>query len=220
MPPAPTRGILGDSSWHVPRSPAAMRSTRSSAAGTLPHVTTAREYLAAERDAETLHILWEGEVFEAMGATPAHNAIVAAVLRELGVRLRRTACQPFASQQRVKIPLRDCYVYPDASVICGAMETDPLDEDTALNPRLIVEVLSPSTESFDRGAKWIGYQSIPSLTDYLLLLQSEPRVEHFARQADGGWLLHAYGPGKTLRVDTLDVELAVDDIYEGVLTLS
>lgn len=200
--------------------PTGMRSTRSSAAASLSHVTTAREYLDAERDAETLHILWDGEVFEAMGATPAHNAIVAAVLRELGVRLRGTTCRPFASQQRVKIPVRDCYVYPDASVVCGSMEVDPLDEDTATNPRLIVEVLSPSTEAFDRGEKWIGYQSIPSLADYLIVSQTTPRIEHYARESDGGWLLHTFGPGDKVPVRSLGIELPVADLYEGVLAIS
>lgn len=196
-----------------------MTSTRSTRAPRIEHVTTPEQYLAMERDSETLHILWDGEVFEAMGATPAHNLVTAAVITRLSIALAGKACRTYASQQRVRIPGRG-YVYPDASVVCGAMETDPLDRDTALNPRLIAEVLSPSTESFDRGAKWIGYQTIPSLTDFLFLLQTEPRVEHYTRRPEGGWLLNAYGPGAKIPLASFDVELAVDDLYDGVFPSS
>ena len=196
-----------------------MSSTRSSSAPRIDPVITPEQYLAMERDSQTLHILWDGEVFEAMGATPTHNLVTAALIAGLSSALRGKHCRTYASQQRVRIPGRG-YVYPDASVVCGAMQTDPLDPDTALNPRLIAEVLSPYTESFDRGAKWIGYQSIPSLTDFLFLLQTEPRVEHYTRRPEGGWLLNAYGPGAKIPLASFDAELSIDDLYDGAFPSS
>lgn len=182
-----------------------------------PRSISVADYLAMERAANEKHALWDGEVFAMAGASPSHNLLVAAVLGELGVRLRGRPCRPYASDQRVRIPGGKRYVYPDASVVCAPRELDPIDDATIVNPRLVVEVLSPSTEAFDRGEKFIAYRTIPSLTDYLLLAQDKPLAEHYAREPDGSWRLRASDLEGSVLLASIDVEIAVRDLYDGVL---
>ena len=174
------------------------------------------EYLVRERAAKQKHVLWNGEVFAMAGASRVHNLLVAALLGELRTALRGTPCQPYASDQRFRFPDTRRYVYPDASVTCPPVEVDPLDVDTVCNPRVVFEVLSTSTEAFDRGEKFAGYRSVPSLEAYVLVAQKEPLVEHYARQRDGSWVLRTFGPAERLTLAALAVELSVDTIYEGI----
>lgn len=176
----------------------------------------AGEYLAAERQALEKHVLWEGQVFSMAGASRRHNQLVAALLRELGVALLGRSCRPYASDQRIYVPEREGYVYPDASVTCPPVQTAPADDETIANPRVLVEVLSPSTEAFDRGEKFRGYASIPSLEEYLLLSQDAPRADLFARCPEG-WLLRSYAAGESLRLGSIDVSLSVDALYSGLV---
>lgn len=178
---------------------------------------TVSDYLEAERVSETKHVLWDGDVFAMAGASPTHNLLVAAILGELRARLLGGPCAPYASDQRIRLPHTDRYVYPDASVICRPVELDPNDDATITNPRLVVEVLSDSTEAFDRGEKFVGYRSVPSLGDYLLVSQNEPRIEHYARRTDGSWVLRTYGAGSTVPIAALDIALPIDTLYAGVL---
>lgn len=180
-----------------------------------PKVTPA-EYLAAEHAAEHKHILWDGEVFAMAGASKAHNRLVAALLRELGNLLLQGPCSPYASDQRIRLGNRARYVYPDASVICAPVETDPLDTETITNPTLIVEVLSDSTEAFDRGNKFVGYRELKSLKDYLLISQHHVRVEHYMRDGEGGWLLRTYEAGSQIPIVSLGITLHVDALYNGI----
>jgi len=180
-----------------------------------PRMTPA-EYLARERTSEEKHVFWDGEVFAIAGASRVHNRIVAALLRDLGVRLLGAPCQPYASDQRIRIPKTQRYVYPDASVTCPPVEMDPVDADTIQNPRVVFEVLSESTEAFDRGEKFAGYRTVPSLDEYVLLSQKEPRVEHFARQGDGSWVLRAFGGNDVVPLPSLGVELSIEALYAGI----
>ncbi len=179
-------------------------------------VLTVAEYLAAEHSADAKHVLWDGETFAMAGASRTHNRLVAALLRELGNRLLNGPCAPFASDQRVRLGSLQRYVYPDVSVVCGAVETDPLDAETILNPCLLIEVLSSSTEAFDRGDKFRAYRELASLTDYLLVTQHARRIEHYTRQADGSWLLRSYDAGATLPIASLGLTLEVDAVYMGI----
>lgn len=174
------------------------------------------EYLALERTSHEKHALWDGAVFAMAGASPRHNLLVAAILRELGNGLLGKPCRPFASDQRIRIPGAARYLYPDASVVCPPFEIDPEDDATIQNPKLIAEVLSPSTEAFDRGDKFIAYRSIASLSDYLLFSQDEPRVEHFTREGGGVWRLVTLGRGDRLSIASLEVELAMADLHAGL----
>jgi Uma2 family endonuclease len=178
---------------------------------------TARDYLDAERSSPVKHVLWDGEIYAMAGASKEHNLLVAALLGELRNGLRASPCRPYASDQRIRVPAAERYVYPDASVTCPPVGLDPEDAHTITNPRLIAEVLSDSTEAFDRGDKWIGYQGIASLSDYLLVSQKTVRIEHYARGSDGSWILRTYGRGETVALASLDIVLAVDAVYDGIV---
>lgn len=189
-----------------------------------PHVSAA-VYLARERESQEKHALWDGNVFAMAGASPRHNRIVAGLLRAFGVALLGKPCQPFASDQRIRIVGTERYVYPDATVICPPFEADPNDEMTLQNPKLVAEVLSPTTEAFDRGdnshRRWdsnkgIAYRSIPSLADYLLLGQDGPRVEHYTRETGGSWRLSTLGATDVVALRALAIEVRVADIYAGI----
>jgi len=177
---------------------------------------SAAAYLARERDSQEKHALWDGAIFAMAGASPRHNRIVAGVLRVFGVALLGKPCQTFASDQRIRIVGTERYVYPDATVICPPFEADPNDEMTLQNPKLVAEVLSPTTEAFDRGDKFIAYRSIPSLTDYLLFGQDGPRVEHYTREGGGSWRLVTLGAADVISLQALAIELSVADIYAGI----
>lgn len=174
------------------------------------------EYLAAEAQAATKSILWDGEVFsvEAMaGGTLDHNTICGNVIGALYATLRGTRCRVVTSDQKLWVPLRKGFVYPDAAVLCGRVERYPDTTDVVTNPTLLVEVLSDGTEKFDRGDKFEGYRSIPSLRHYLMVSSRHVLVEHYARAEDDGWLLRPYRAGETLRVPELGIALEVDELY-------
>lgn len=173
-------------------------------------------YLATSRDAEQKLVLWDGEVFAMAGASQRHNLLVAAVLGDLRTQLMGKGCAPYASDQRVRLPGGDRYVYPDATVVRRPVETDPRDAQTITNPRVLVEVLSDSTEACDRGAKFIAYRELASLTDYLLVSQREARIEHYARRDDGSWVLRTATAGGEVELASVGVRLLVDRLYAGV----
>ncbi|HYN90066.1 MAG TPA: Uma2 family endonuclease, partial [Ardenticatenaceae bacterium] len=146
------------------------------------------EYLVRERGAEAKSEYLDGEIVAMVGASRAHNLLTINVAGLLWQQLGDRPCEVYSNDMRVKIPVARVYTYPDVVVSCD----DPLFEDdeldTLLNPIVIVEVLSASTESYDRGKKFSFYRSIPSLIEYVLVAQDEHRVEHYLRQAGGHWL--------------------------------
>src|SRR5690242_2577533 len=139
---------------------------------------TPDEYLAWERTQPVRHEYYRGEVFAMAGGSMRHNVLCARVIEALGAQLRGR-CLVMTSDQRVVAAERDRYVYPDVSIVCGPMVAEPGTSDVLANPTILVEVLSESTEQYDRGGKWEGYQRLDSLTDYVLVSQAEPRIEHF-----------------------------------------
>ena len=177
---------------------------------------SAAEYLAMERAASGKHERWGGEVFAMAGASFAHNLIVGNLARVLGNLLVDEPCVVLPSDMKVHVPIADGYVYPDVSVVCGEPELVGEASEVIANPRVVVEVLSDSTERFDRGEKFAGYRSLPSVVDYLLVTQGRARVEHYQRQADGAWVLRELGPGARLRLEGFDAEIEVDEIYRKV----
>jgi Uma2 family endonuclease len=146
------------------------------------------EYLAYERDSGMKHEYDAGDIVAMAGGSPRHNALASRVSAALE-NGRRSGCLAFQSDQRIRIVATGRSTYPDASLVCGTIERDPADSSgtTITNPALIVEVLSPSTEEDDRGAKWHHYQLIPSLQEYVLVSQSHARIEHYRRRPSGGW---------------------------------
>ena len=178
---------------------------------------TPEQYLEIERKAEMKSEYISGEMFAMAGATRAHNLIVANVIGELRNILRQRPCESYPSDMRVKSPATASYTYPDVVVVCDKPVFEDGREDTLLNPGLLVEVLSPSTEAYDRGEKFAHYRHIESLTDYLLISSDKPLLEHYARQADGRWLLsEAVGLKSALSLDNLSITLRLADVYERV----
>jgi len=178
---------------------------------------SADEYLVREAGAEEKSILWDGELYAMAGALPEHNFIVANALAELHQLTRRGPCRVAASDLKVYVPLRDGFVYPDASVVCGALEFFGRSRDVITNPILLLEVLSEGTESFDRGEKASGYRAIPSLQHHVLVSQTERHVEVFTRQTAGGWLLREYRGSEEAPIDALAGALRLDELYLKVI---
>jgi Uma2 family endonuclease len=176
------------------------------------------EYLALEREAEYKSEYLGGEIFAMTGASREHNLITTNIVGELRQQLKGKPCEVYPSDMRVKVQAAGLYTYPDVVVVCG----DPLFEDdyvdTLLNPTLIVEVLSTSTESYDRGKKFGYYRTVESDTEYLLVAQDEYKVEQYVRQPDGRWLLSDI---RSLdgTVELLSVPCAVSlrEIYDRVV---
>ena len=178
---------------------------------------TAKEYLALERAADFKSEFYDGEVFAMAGGSPMHSLIGTNVARELGNKLRGGPCLPFNSDLRVRPPGVPFYTYPDVSVVCGPLEFDDEQEDTITNPSLLVEVASPATEGYDRGAKFNLYRRMASLREYLVISQSEPSLDLFIRQDADEWLLRsASGLDGHLILPVLRVTLSLKEIYAGV----
>jgi Uma2 family endonuclease len=178
---------------------------------------TIEEYLARERVASHKSEYYRGQIFAMSGGTPRHNTISVNMLASLRGRLRGTPCRPYNSDQRIRIPANGLSTYPDVSVVCGELQLDSQDRDAIVNPRVIFEVLSQSTESYDRGKKFDLYRQLEPLREYILVAQDEPHVERFVRQEDGAWLLSVFkGLEAVLELSTLACVLPLSEIYEDV----
>ena len=177
---------------------------------------TVEEYLALERSTQQKHEYLEGEVFSMGGASEAHNVIVGNVLGELRQQLRGKPSRVYPSHLRVKVSPTGLYTYPDVIVVCSTSELEQ-PGDTLLNPNVIVEVLSESSEAYDRGKKFEQYRSLASLTDYLLVAQDKPLVEHFSRQAEDRWLLSAANRlTDSIEIASIGCSLALAETYLNV----
>lgn len=180
---------------------------------------TPEDYLREERISPVKREYIRGEVIAFAGASPAHNQIVFNLAGILHAQLRHTSCRGYASDLKVQTPGQEMFAYPDLTVVCREPQFRDEQQDVLLNPTLIIEVLSESTEARDRGAKFLHYIQIPSLRDYLLVSQSEPRVEHYERQPDGRWLLSVVqGLGEQMHLASIGCTLRLAEIYEGVLS--
>ena len=181
------------------------------------HRLTEAEYLERERRAEFKSEFYDGEIFAMSGGTPPHSQIAANSIRALGNKLANRPCVVYTSDLRLKIEATGLLTYPDFSVICGPLQFSENTDDTVVNPTLVGEVLSNSTEAYDRGKKFENYRQMPSLLEYLLVSQTEPRIEQFSRQKDGGWMLReAAGLEATLYLPALEVTLALSEVFSGV----
>ena len=171
------------------------------------------EYLAFERASEVRHEYADGEVFAMAGGTREHSLIAGNVVRELGNVLRTKPCEVHGSDLRIKIAASGRYVYPDASVVCGGTLFEDSGRDTLLNPIVIIEVLSDSTEAYDRGEKFELYRTIPSFQEYVIVSQKKVRVEHFQRRPDGRWVLAVLGADDRLELESIGCEVAMEELY-------
>jgi Uma2 family endonuclease len=178
---------------------------------------TAKDYLEIERRAEFKSEFFNGEMFAMAGASREHNRVKENLVGELFTRLKGGPCQTFSSDQRVLVEATGLYTYPDIVILCGPGIYDPADRDTLTNPTAIIEVLSPSSERYDRGTKFRNYQKIPSLKEYVLVAQDEPVCERFVRQDDGAWALVSFVElAATLAFVSVPAQIPLADIYAGV----
>jgi Uma2 family endonuclease len=178
---------------------------------------TPEEYLAFERKAETKSEYVNGEIFALAGASRKHNLIAGNIFGELRQQFKGKPCEVYPGEMRVKAPAARSYVYPDVVVVCGEPQFEDDYLDTLLNPTLVVEVLSKSTESYNRLAKSAYYRTIESLTEYLLIAQEEYRVEQYVKQADGRWLLSdVCSLDSVIELKSIGCSLALRDLYERV----
>jgi Uma2 family endonuclease len=188
----------------------------------MPPVPLARElscadYLRLEAATPERHEFLGGEVYAMAGGTPEHGALAAAWIAELGLALRGRPCRVFTSDVRVRIRETGLTRYPDVSVVCGRLETDPEDSDAIVNPVLLVEALSDSSEAYDRGAKASHYRRIPSLREYALASQSEPLVEVYRRNSEGRFELYEFHAGDSVALASIGISLALDALYANPL---
>jgi Uma2 family endonuclease len=183
----------------------------------LPQLTiryTVEEYLGLERASEDRHEYLDGDIYAMAGESPEHGAICMNLSVSIGAQLRRTPCQAFAKDMKVRsgpvprpgAPMKGLFSYPDLVVVCGAMQFHDQFRDVLLNPSCIIEVLSDSTEAFDRGEKFRRYRTwLPTLTDYLLVAQDKPLLDHYHRVEQNRWEL--------VSLETLDVSLHLESIH-------
>lgn len=178
---------------------------------------TAAEYLEFERNSELKHEFRDGEIINVTGATREHILLVTNLIRILGTALLDTASEVYGTDMRVKVSAAGRYVYPDVVVVDAEPQFEDDRCDTLLNPSVIFEVLSPSTENYDRGDKFTRYQSIDSLGDYILVAQNRQLVEHFTRQADGRWQLEECSESDSvIELNSLACTLKLSDVYHKV----
>lgn len=177
---------------------------------------TVEEYLAFERTSEDKHEFYAGEIFAMTGASRNHNLIVMNISTALGSQLTHSPNELYLCNMRVKVNALK-YTYPDVSVVCGEPRFIDGEFDTLLNPTLIVEVLSDSTEDYDRGKKFKHYIGIESLKEYVLIAQDEKRVDHYIRQPNGDWLLsYATTADATIQLSAIGCTLNLADIYRKI----
>jgi len=175
------------------------------------------EYLRRERQAEYKSEYLNGEIFAMSGASERHNLIAGNMFGELRQQLKGQPCRAYTSDMRVKVPSMGFYTYPDVAVVCGEPEFEDSEVDTLLNPAVLIEVLSRTTERYDRIAKTTYYRTIDSLTEHLLVAQDEVRVEQYVRQADGQWLMLEFLTLDTsLTVTSSGCELRLSDVYDRI----
>jgi len=175
-----------------------------------------REYLLLERQADSKSEYYEGEIFAMAGATPEHNFITANVIAVLAPLLRKIGCRVLASDQRIAAPSGN-YFYADVSAVCGEARFSDRQKDTLTNPALIVEVLSKSTQQFDRRVKLAEYQQMPSVREISLVSQERLRVEHYSRQPRKQWTIHTASKlSGVIEIASLSASLPIAEIYAGL----
>ena len=178
---------------------------------------TPEEYLRQERKAPFKSEYYAGEVFAMAGASPRHVLITTNTAASLVPQLKGRPCFVFTADLRVKVSAARLYTYPDVVVVCGRPRYEDRQKDTLLNPTVLVEVLSDSTEAFDRGQKFAMYRALKSLTDYLLIAQNQLMIEHFERRPNGQWMLSDYrGTEAIVTLASIGCTLPLADVYDKI----
>ena len=179
---------------------------------------TPEDYLAVERAAEFRHEYIEGEIFEMAGESLSHSRVCSNLAREAGNALKGRSCESLSPNMKVRTSTASLFAYPDMTIVCGEPLFHDSKKDVLINPKVIFEVLSPSTETYDRTTKFQKYRmGNETLTDYVLVSQDTPFVEHFNKQADGNWLYRSYAEiTETLQIESIECAFSLQEIYERV----
>lgn len=179
---------------------------------------TETEYLERERVSTIKHEYYAGELFAMSGAGEAHNLIASNVNASIYAQIRGRGCRIYPSDMRIRVVKTGLYTYPDMTIVCGTPEfADMTKRDTLLNPTIIIEILSPSTERYDRGVKFQNYRTIPSLKEYILIAQNKHHIERYTRHEEHTWILtEAVGLDSTIVLESIQCALALADAYELV----
>lgn len=174
-------------------------------------------YLAMERASDTKHEYFKGEVFTMSGASNEPNDIAYNINRLVAPFLHGKKCKLYGSDFRVHIPENTLYAYPDFTIVCGKTETTDIYTDNLTNPSVIIEVLSKSTEDYDRGSKFMLYRSIKPLKEYILIDSTAISIEHFEKQEDKSWRLNEFKQlSNSFVISTIVLTLQLKDVYEDV----
>ncbi len=177
---------------------------------------TPEEYMELEEQALEKSEYIDGFIYAMSGSTPKHAAITANVIGNLVPGLKKGSCRVYSGDLKIASDMRGHFTYPDAVVVCGKPRFHDKFKDVLLNPTVIIEVLSPSTEAYDRGDKFKRYRRIGSLTDYLLIAQDQPLVEHFSKQTDGWVMQDADKLSGKIKLKTLKMTFALTELYDGI----
>ena len=178
---------------------------------------TAEEYLTLERSAAYKSEFHDGQIYAMTGASRQHNLITVNIARELSLQLKKRPCEAYSNDMRVKAAEANSYHYPDIAVVCGTPQFEDSYVDTLLNPTLLIEVLSSSTEAYDRGGKFAHYRKIATLHEYLLVSQDQPSIERYMRQGDVWILSEAVGLEASISLASIDCVLSLREVYDKVL---
>jgi Uma2 family endonuclease len=179
---------------------------------------TAEDYLNFEREADTRHEFLDGEIYQMAGESLSHSRIYINLAAEIGSSLKGKRCEPLSPNMKVRTSTASLFSYPDLTIVCGEPIFHDRKKDVLTNPQVIFEVLSPSTAEYDRTTKFQKYRmGNETLTDYILVSQDKPFVEHFFKQADGNWLYQSYGAiDDILKIETVECQLSLREIYDRV----
>jgi Uma2 family endonuclease len=173
------------------------------------------EYLSFEASSNVKHEYVGGQIYAVAGGTPEHAALAAAFLGQLYSQLRTGRCRAYDADLRVRVRAADVLTYPDVTIVCGPVERDADDPLSAVNPSLLVEVLSDSTERYDRGAKFEHYKKLPSLRQYVLVSHVERRVDVWTRDEDGAWSAEMARDGESAQLSSVGARIDVRELYEA-----
>ena len=181
---------------------------------------TPEEYLAWESAAPEKHEYYRGEVFAMAGASVRHNIIAKNLMIGIGMRLQEKQCQPYGRDLRIHIPENTLFTYPDISIICRDIVEEESNDDYTIEPTVIIEILLPSTKSYDRGEKFRPYRDVPTLKAYILIDSESITIEAFRINTSGHWELEEYKSlNEILAITAVDLAIPLHDIYEGTKLL-
>ena len=178
---------------------------------------TAAEYLEMERNSDVKHEFYRGEIFAMAGAKERHNLIVSNLIGIFYNKFKNQPCVVYPSDMRVEIDESHHYAYPDVILVCGERKFLDKKNDTLLNPNVIIEVLSESTENYDRSKKFEAYRTIPSFQEYVLVSSDRKKIEVFTKSPEGRWYLSESGPSDKVAISAVSTELSLSEVYDKVV---